>query len=335
MRHLGLWGATGVGVGAIVGGGILALAGVALQAAGPSAMVAFALNGAIAVATALSFAELGTAFPESGGCYTFARRLLSIRNGFAVGWVLWSAYLVAAVLYALGFAFFAIAGAEQLLGFSPGGRALVLLLALAATGAYTVALSVRSGGGGQWATLGKLVVFTVLVVAGLWKLGGAPEGPTQAGMTPFWTGGAGGVLAAMGGTFIALQGFDLVAAVAGEVKDPARTIPRAMLLSLGAALLVYLPLLFVVSTVGNPGGDVAALVSSPVKGALIAVLAGAAVYAVQAYIAGWLTGLGQLAPWIALALCGGLYGLAVLLVAPRFGGVEAQAIARVRRKLRM
>lgn len=254
-----MWGATGVGVGAIVGGGILALAGVALQTAGPGAIVAFALNGVIAVATALSFAELATAFPESGGCYTFARRLLSIRNGFGVGWVLWSAYLVAAVLYALGFAFFALAGMEQLLGVSLGGRSLVLMLALAATGAYTVALSMRSGGGGQWETVGKLVVFAILVVAGLVKLGGAPEGTASAGLTPFMPGGVGGLLAAMGGTFIALQGFDLVAAVAGEVKAPRQVIPRAMLLSLGVALLVYLPLLFVVTTVGNPGGDVVAL----------------------------------------------------------------------------
>ncbi len=254
-----MWGATGVGVGAIVGGGILALAGVALQTAGPSAIVAFAINGALAVATALSFAELATAFPASGGCYTFARRLLSIRNGFAVGWVVWSAYLVAAVLYALGFAFFALAGVEQLLGYSPGGRPLVLLVALLAVGGYTLRLSVRSGGGGQWETIGKLVVFAVLVIAGLVQLGAAPDGTTSRGLTPFWAGGVSGVLAAMGGTFIALQGFDLVAAVAGEVKSPRKVIPRAMLLSLGIALLVYLPLLFVVATVGNTGGDIVAL----------------------------------------------------------------------------
>ncbi len=248
-----------MGVGAIVGGGILALAGVALAAAGPSAIVAFALNGVIAVVTALSFAELATAFPESGGCYNFARRLLSIRNGFAVGWVLWSAYLVAAVLYALGFASFAIAGFEWMLGYRPGGRALVLMLALGATAAYTFALASRSGGGGQWATIGKVVVFAVLVLAGFWQLGRAPDGTAHAGLTPFWTGGATGVLAAMGGTFIALQGFDLISAVGGEVRDPARNIPRAMLLSLGVALVIYLPLLLVVATVGTDGGDVAAL----------------------------------------------------------------------------
>ncbi len=66
-RSIGLWGATGIGVGAIVGGGVLALAGVAFATTGPGAIVAFALNGGIALVTALSFAELAAAFPESGG----------------------------------------------------------------------------------------------------------------------------------------------------------------------------------------------------------------------------------------------------------------------------
>jgi len=69
QRSLGLPGATGVGVGAIVGGGILALAGVAFVLTGPGALVAFALNGVIALLTVFSFAEMATAFPESGGAY--------------------------------------------------------------------------------------------------------------------------------------------------------------------------------------------------------------------------------------------------------------------------
>ncbi len=56
----------------------------------------------------------------------------------------------------------------------------------------------------------------------------------------------------MGYTFIALQGFDLIAAVGGEVRDPARNLPLSMLLSLGIALLIYIPLLFVLMTVGLP-----------------------------------------------------------------------------------
>ncbi len=105
-RTLGLVAATGVGVGAIVGGGILALAGVAFATTGPAAMVAFGLNGVIALLTALSFAEMASKFPESGGTYTYAKKVLSIEAAFMVGWVVWFASMVAAVLYADGFAHF-------------------------------------------------------------------------------------------------------------------------------------------------------------------------------------------------------------------------------------
>ena len=81
--------ATGVGVGAIVGGGILALSGVAFATTGPAAVVAFGLNGVIALLTALSFAEMASKFPESGGTYAFSRKVLSVEAAFAVGWVVW------------------------------------------------------------------------------------------------------------------------------------------------------------------------------------------------------------------------------------------------------
>lgn len=112
-RPLGLFGATGVGVGAIVGGGILALAGVAYAATGPGAVVAFALNGVIAFLTALSYAEMSSAFPESGGTYTFAKKVLSVPAAFAVGWVVWFASILAGLLYALGFASYAVLGVEH------------------------------------------------------------------------------------------------------------------------------------------------------------------------------------------------------------------------------
>ena len=106
-RTISLPGAIGIGVGAIVGGGILALSGVAFALTGPSAVLAFALNGAIAILTALSFAELATAFPQSGGPYLFAKRVMTVGAAFGVGWVVWFASIVAAALYAAGFGAFA------------------------------------------------------------------------------------------------------------------------------------------------------------------------------------------------------------------------------------
>ncbi|MGD8728166.1 MAG: amino acid permease, partial [Gemmatimonadota bacterium] len=265
-RSLGLWAATGVGVGAIVGGGILALAGVAFATTGPSAIVAFVLNGGIAFMTAVSFAELASRFPESGGTYTYARKVLTVEAAFAVGWIVWFASVVAAVLYALGFAVFLVPFLDGLFGVAgreaPGwidGRFALLAYALLALAFYTRSLMRSSAGGGQWATIGKLVVFAVLIGGGIVVLLLNPPSVDEvtARFTPFLEGGASGLAQAMGYTFIALQGFDLIAAVGGHVKRPERNIPRAMFLSLAAALLVYVPLLSIIVLVGTDGTPIA------------------------------------------------------------------------------
>lgn len=261
-RTLGLAGATSVGVGAIVGGGILALAGAAFSQAGPSAMLAFALNGIIALLTAWSFSEVASKFPESGGTYTFSKKVLSVEAAFTVGWTVWFASIVAAALYALGFAQFAVAVASEI---AAGAGAtqfqswiaapiVARTIAVASVIAYSVILLFRSGGGGYWENAGKLIVFFLLIVLGLWYAKDRQVTDLQGSLSPFFAGGAAGLFQAMGYTFIALQGFDLIAAVGGEVRNPTKTIPRAMFLSLAIALVVYLPLLFVITTVGVPPG---------------------------------------------------------------------------------
>ncbi len=259
-RHIGLFNATSLGVGAIVGGGILALAGIAFAATGPAAILAFALNGGLAFLTAVSFADLARRFPVSGGTYAYARRVMSIEVAFVVGWVVWFASIVAGVLYALGFAaFFAeglARGAAALgytnLGIEFGSGAFRVAAAVVSIAGYTALLSWRTAGGGNAATVGKVVVFAIIIVFGLgvWLLGSPIEMLDR--LSPFTPSGAIGLLQAMGYTFIALQGFDLIAAVAGEVKEPEKTVPRAMYLSLAIALIVYLPILFVSATVGAP-----------------------------------------------------------------------------------
>ena len=267
QRTMGLGGATGVGVGAIVGGGILALAGVAFSATGPSAVLAFALNGIIALLTALSFAEMAAAFPESGGTYTFAKKVLNVRIAFAVGWVVWFASLVAAVLYALGLASFLIMPLQEIWpqlfagehGFLTSRWGLTLVAAVA-TLCFSGGLLRQGGDGGQWINMSKSAVFALVIAGGLWAVARASGTQVKAHLTPFFPGGAGGLFQAMGFTFIALQGFDLIAAVGGEIKDPGRNIPKAMIGSLLIALVIYLPLLFVLAAGGvGPGESIAGL----------------------------------------------------------------------------
>ena len=208
----------------------------------------------------LSFAELSTAFPESGGTYTFARKVLTVHAAFAVGWVVWFASVVAAVLYALGFAAYTIVALQQLapsFGLAVpwlGQTWLTVVLAVGATTFYTAGLLRRSTGGGQGETVGKVILFGVLIVAGVWAFASRPVNLRDA-LLPLFPSGATGLFQAMGYTFIAMQGYDLIAAVAGEVRDPARNLPRAMLGSLAIAVLIYLPLLFVIAAVGVPAGQ--------------------------------------------------------------------------------
>jgi APA family basic amino acid/polyamine antiporter len=277
-RTIGLWGATGTGVGAIVGGGVLALAGVAFSVAGPSAILAFGLNAGIAVLTALTFAELSSAFPQSGGTYTFAKRVLSVESAFAVGWIVWFASVVAAVLYAIGFGYFFAVALHDLWAAAGGsppqwllGRWSIAGGAVAATAIYAVGLVRKSGGGGQWANYGKVLVFLVLIAGGVVALFGKSSEEVTQSLTPFLGGGWGGLVAAMGFTFIALQGFDLIAAVAGEVKDPEKVLPRSMLLSLGIAVAIYLPLLFIITTTGTTDGQSIQEASAEAPEAIVAI----------------------------------------------------------------
>jgi basic amino acid/polyamine antiporter, APA family len=261
-RTIGLTGATGIGVGAIVGGGILALAGVAFSASGPGAVAAFALNGVVAFLTALSFAELSVLFPQSGGTYTFAKKVLSVETAFAVGWVVWFASIVASVLYALGFASFFCAGAATLYS-NIWGRPPIWMtasitqntLAIAAGGYYTVGLIRSNRGSGKWSNIGKIVVFGILIAGGFLAMRSVNLTTVKEKFSPFLPMGFQGLISAMGYSFIAFQGFDLIAAVAGEIQEPQRTIPRAMILSLCTALCIYIPLLIVVTVVGAAPGE--------------------------------------------------------------------------------
>jgi amino acid transporter len=279
-RSIGLFGATGVGVGAIVGGGILALAGVTFATTGPAAILAFGINGVIALLTALSIAEMSSKFPESGGTYTFSRKVLSVEAAFSVGWVVWFASVVAAVLYALGFAYFSLIMIDDLLSATNIPQPTWLdhsmaapTLAIVATLLLAGQLSISRGGGGTWANVVKVLVFAVLVVGGFWAV--VRQGPreTSEALRPFFSNGVSGLVQAMGYSFIALQGFDLIAAVGGEVRNPSKTIPRAMILSLAIALCIYLPLLFVISTVGISGEQSIAVAAAEDPEGIVAIAA--------------------------------------------------------------
>ncbi|MBT3605619.1 MAG: amino acid permease, partial [Candidatus Latescibacteria bacterium] len=192
--------------------------------------------------------------------------LLSVRSAFTFGWVGWFASIVAGVLYAMGFASYAAIALMKvwaLWGEPPSwltAHGVTTILAVGATAYYALGLIQKNTGSDNWINVAKVIVFAVLILGGIWALTYRTVDDLHASLVPFFSGGSVGLFQAMGYTFIALQGFDLIAAVAGEVKEPNRVLPRAMLLSLAAALGIYLPLLFVIATVGvAPGQSIATL----------------------------------------------------------------------------
>jgi amino acid transporter/nucleotide-binding universal stress UspA family protein len=253
-RDLGLFDATMIGVGAMIGAGIFVLTGLAAGEAGPASILAFALNGVVTLLTAFSYAELASAIPRAGGGYSFVRMAFPGAVGFLSGWMLWFAYTVACSLYALGFAGYFW---ELLHKYFPGFTSAVIDLTGAhpavvvvtlAVGIAFIWLNVRgaavTGKAENVLTIAKIITLGVFIFFGLLVVFGEPQQVTE-NFTPFLPNGFGGVLVAMGLTFIAFEGYDLIATVAEEIKDPERNIPRATFLSLGIAVLIYLLVLFV------------------------------------------------------------------------------------------
>lgn len=258
-RDLGLLEITMIGVGAMIGAGIFVLTGIAAGHAGPGLILAFALNGLIAAIIGAAYAELGSCFPEAGGGYLWVKQGMSDVFGFLSGWMSWFAHAVACSLYALGFGSFAAALLTMGFGELPISHhwlavAIGVLVALLFT-FINFRGSSETGLVGNVVTSIKVFILLVLAGFGLVKIFGNPV-PLEP-YTPFLPEGLLGVFVAMGLTFIAFEGYEIIAQSGEEVKDPGRNIPRAVFLSIVVAVTIYLLIAFVVlGSLRPPAGQV-------------------------------------------------------------------------------
>jgi amino acid transporter/nucleotide-binding universal stress UspA family protein len=247
-RDLGVFTITMIGVGGMIGAGIFVLTGIAAGIAGPGLVLAFFLNGLITVLTAMSYAELGSAFPEAGGGYLWVKEGLGGAQGFLAGWMSWFAHVVAGSLYALGFGRFAaelwiMAGLPH---FGLPESQLVHSLTLGLMTLVIVAFTfINYRGASETGTVGNIVTMTKIGILGLFVLFGILAMlRTVAWHTRFTSGflpnGFGGVLQAMGLTFIAFEGYEIIAQSGEEVKNPKRSIPRAIFSAIAVAVVIYL-----------------------------------------------------------------------------------------------
>lgn len=259
-RDLGLFDVTMIGVGAMIGAGIFVLTGLAAGAAGPALVLAFFLNGIVATLTAMAYAELGSAFPEAGGGYLWVKEALGGTQGFLGGWMSWFAHAVAGSLYALAFGSFAtelylLTGLADF-GLGPNGLKLTFMTLIIIAFTY---LNYR--GASETGSVGNIVTVTKLIILGLFCVFGLvvmfhqPQDWSIHFTTNFLANGWSGVLVAMGLTFIAFEGYEIIAQSGEEIKNPKRNLPLATFISIGVVVLTYILVAFVaIGAITPPAG---------------------------------------------------------------------------------
>ncbi len=258
-RTLGLLDITMIGIGAMIGAGIFVLAGIAAGEAGPALVVAFFLNGVVTTFTALSYAELGSSFPGAGGGYLWVKQGMSGTHGFLAGWMGWFASAVACSLYGLGFGRFALeiwtlAGLPK---FGLPDEVIVLGLMIIIVGLFSF-INFRgaseAGSVGNVVTISKVVILLIFIGFGLYAMTQRPEA-LDVFKEDLLPNGLGGVFFAMALTFIAFEGYEIIAQSGEEVIDPTRNIPRAIFISIGVVVLIYVLVAFVaIGAVTQTGG---------------------------------------------------------------------------------
>ena len=243
-RNIGLFLAVMIGIGAMMGPGIFALPGVVAGLVGPMGTWVYLAMGIITVLTALNYSELGAAIPLAGGGYSFTSRTLPRPLAFGTGWFFWIGNTLACGMYALVFALTIRAY------FLP--EANIALLALLTTVVFT-AVNLRSMSEAlKIITVMNLVELAVLVAIPLLGL----KDINPANLRPLAPLGFEGFVPAMALVYISFVGFELITVASEEIIDPGKTIPRAILITLGVATAIYVFVVWVMFAV-VPHGQLA------------------------------------------------------------------------------
>jgi APA family basic amino acid/polyamine antiporter len=238
-RTLGVGDAVVIGLGSMIGAGIFAAPGPAARAAGSGLLLGLAVAAVVAYCNAIASARLAALYPASGGTYVYGRERLGPFWGYLAGWsfVVGKSASCAAMALTVG-------------AYVWPGQAHAVAVA-----AVVVLTTVNYGGVQKSAWVTRVIVAVVLAVLAFVVVvclgpGASDVGRLDAGAS----GGAGGVLQAAGLLFFAFAGYARIATLGEEVRDPARTIPRAIPLALGIALAVYACVAVAVLSVLGAGG---------------------------------------------------------------------------------
>lgn len=244
--------AIGIGLGAIIGAGIFVVTGLAAGVAGPAFLVGLLLAGVVATFNALSSAQLAATYPESGGTYEYGYQVLYPWLGFAAGWVFLASKLAAAGTVALGFA-----GYFTSLFPVISERAVAVIAAVILT--LVNYFGIRRSG-----YLNTAIVSISIMTLIYFTIAGIPSF-TPENLIPFAPEGWRGVLESTALLFFAYTGYARLATLGEEVHDPKKTIPRAIILALGIAAVLYTGVALV--AVGGVGAETMSASLSPLEAA--------------------------------------------------------------------
>ncbi len=245
MRKIGLLGATSIGIGGMVGGGIFAVLGEAVSLAHGATALAFAIAGLVAIFTAYSYAKLSVAYQSSGGTVTFIDKAFgdNILSG-SVNFMLWLSYLVTISLYATAFASY---GATF---FSQQNAYLTHMLISIAILLPAIINLVSAGFVGKSETIIVVIKVSLLILV---IVAGASYVDTDRMSSQHWSSPLSIVVAGMI-IFVAYEGFELIANAAEDIKNPEKNLPRAFYFSVIIVIVLYV--LISMITIGSVSEEV-------------------------------------------------------------------------------
>jgi len=240
-RELGLLHATMMGLGSTICAGIFVILSPAVEIAGPAVILSFLFCGIINMATILSYCELGAAMPRVGGEYVYVKEAFKGLPSFLTGWYEWSSNIFYATLMVLGSAY--------MLSYIMSINKFLIMIILVIL--FTL---ININGIKEASITQTLLTSTLLAIIFLFVGAGLTYGFRSNAFEPFMPKGPLGVIAAIAFIFEIYVGVEAIAAAQAEIKEPEKTIPRAMILCSLILMIVYCLVVYV--TVGIISPDV-------------------------------------------------------------------------------
>lgn len=243
-RELGVLGATMMGLGSIVGTGVFVSIGIAAGIAGAGVILAVAIGAFVAACNGLNSAQLAANHPVSGGTYEYGYKYLTPSLGFTAGWMFLLAKTASAATAALGASSYLLNTTGWRLGVVPTALAAVVILTL------IVLSGIRRSNAFNIAIVSvTLLSLCFFVIAGLPRVlwVGADN------LTPLFPGSLANVLHASALMFVAYTGYGRIATMGEEAREPRKTIPRAMIVTLVVTMVLYIAVATV--AIGSIGAE--------------------------------------------------------------------------------